>query len=64
MSYETSYALVHFVLIFLVSLNFFCSFCFPKIGRRIFRLRLETGDREADVEQRRVCFLYFLYVNY
>jgi len=27
---------------------------FFQIGRRIFRQRLETGDREADVEQRRV----------
>lgn len=25
-----------------------------QIGRRIFRQRLETGDRDADQEQRRV----------
>ena len=26
----------------------------PQIGRRIFRQRLETGDRDGDMEQRRV----------
>lgn len=28
-----------------------------QIGRRIFRQRLETGDREADTEQRRVGYM-------
>lgn len=28
-----------------------------QIGRRIFRQRLETGDREGDLEQRRVGLL-------
>jgi hypothetical protein len=31
-----------------------------QIGRKLFRQRLEVGDREADVEQRRVCLLYLL----
>lgn len=33
-----------------------------EIGRRIFRQRLETGDREADVEQRRA-FQKLIYVS-
>lgn len=33
-----------------------------EIGRRIFRLRMETGDREAGVEQRRV-FQKLIYVS-
>ena len=28
--------------------------CGLQIGRRLFRQRLETGDRDSDVEQRRV----------
>jgi len=34
--------------------------CHSQIGRKLFRQRLEVGDREADVEQRRVCLLYLL----
>lgn len=29
-----------------------------QIGRRIFRQRLETGDRDGDMEQRRVGHLF------
>lgn len=29
-----------------------------QIGRRIFRQRLETGDRDGDIEQRRVGHLF------
>ena len=32
-----------------------------QIGRRIFRQRLETGDREADAEQRRVGYFSICY---
>jgi hypothetical protein len=33
-----------------------------QVGRKYFRLRLEVGDREADIEQRRVSHMYY-YLN-
>lgn len=32
-----------------------------KVGRRIFRERLETGDRESDMVQRRVSFFHIIF---
>lgn len=41
---------------FCILLVFVLAHC--QIGRKIFRQRLEVGDRDADIEQRRVTQLY------
>jgi hypothetical protein len=35
-----------------------------QIGRRLFRLRMETGDREGAVEERRVRIRYFIQIHF